>query len=109
MALLNFGLESTTVDTHAVAVYSLNMQYAGPEEGGRWCTLRELVAIATADNKAAATILAEELRAGRFKNTGRPLDSVNFGRSSKDKAYSLVVFAPGEEIPHEDNDSGHYE
>lgn len=109
MAMIKFGDDSTTTDAFAVAVYKLDMRYAGPEEGGRWQTLRELVAVVTADSDEAATALALELGDGEYKNTGRPLSSVNFGRSGNDKAYSLLVCKPGEPILYDDNDSSHYE
>lgn len=108
MALIEFGDESTTVDTWAVAVYELEMQYGGPEEGGWWRTRRDLVAVATADSEDAADRLSVELMGGKYKNTGRALSSVNFGRSGNDKAYSLYIIAPGKSIEHDKSDTAEW-
>ena len=86
-----------TADTWTVAVYSIDREYMGPEEGGWYFTSRELVALATADTDAAATELASELENGAFANRGRPLHSVNFGRGD-DAAYALYIHAPGDPI-----------
>lgn len=109
MTIIEVGNQSITVDTFAVAVYSLHRYYGGPEEGGWWYDTRELVAVAPADTAEDAHKLAEELREGRFKDTGRQLDSVLFGGSEEDAAYSLMHFEPGEKIPHDRSDGSHYE
>lgn len=113
MPLIKFDspeADRCTLDTWAVAVYTLAMEYLGPEEGGRWWTSRELVAVATADSDEAATALALELEKGEYANRGRPLHSVNFGRGD-DAAYSMYIYAPGDEIRYDNEDDRptHYE
>lgn len=113
MTLIKFDTpkdDHCTADTWTVAVYMLGMEYLGPEEGGRWFTSRELVALATADSEEAAAELMTALETGEYANTGRPLHSVNFGRGA-DKAYWLRLFAPGEEIKYDNHDERptHYE
>lgn len=98
MALIKFEENHTVSDAYAVAVYAMERKYGGPEEGDWWYDAGELVAIATADSDEAATALALELEGGEFKNTGRPLHSVNFGHSGTDKAYRMSIHAPGEKI-----------
>lgn len=114
MAVIKFGgtdedeNEFLTTDAHAVAVYELERHYGGSEEGGWWYTTRELIAVATADNEATADALRDELGSGEYKNTGRSLSSVNFGRSGDDRAYALWQFKPGEEIKYDASDSSRY-
>jgi len=97
------------LDTWAVAVYQLDLEYLGPEEGGRYFRSRELVAVATADSDEAATALAAELEKGEYADRGYPLHSVNFGAS--DKAYAMYIHAPGDPIPYDNHDDRptHYE
>jgi hypothetical protein len=113
MPLIKFDApkdDHCTADSWTVAVYRLGMEYLGPEEGGRWFTFRELVAVATADTDAAATALALELEAGEYADRGRPLHSVNFGRGG-DVAYSMYIHAPGDPIPYNNHADrpDHYE
>lgn len=85
MPLIKFDApkdDHLTADTWAVTVYVLGMEYLGPEEGGRWFTTRELVAVATAPTEEAAMTLSRELEEGEYANTGRPLHSVNYGRGA---------------------------
>lgn len=114
MTLIKFDSpkdDHLTSDGFTVAVYQLGMEYLGPEEGGRWFTSRELVALATADSDEAATALAAELESGQYANRGRPLSSVNFGLSGEDAAYSMYIHAPGEPIRYDNHDDRptHYE
>lgn len=109
MAVIRQGDGSTVVDMWTVAVYKVEMRWGGPEEGGWWRTMRDLVAIETADSEEAADALSRELLDGKYRNTGRSLSSVNFGRSGGDQAYALYVSAPGEPVPHDLSDSAHWD
>lgn len=99
-----------TADTWAVAVYKLDREYMGPEEGGWYFNSRELIALATADTDEAATALAKELEEGEYADRGRPLSSVNFGRGD-DAAYAMYIHPPGVPIRYDNHDDRptHYE
>lgn len=113
MTLIKFDApkdDHCTADTWAVAVYTLALEYLGPEEGGRYFTSRELIAVATADDETAAMALASELENGTYADRGHPLHSVNFGRGN-DAAYALYIHAPGDPIRYDNADDRptHYE
>ena len=112
MPLITFDApkdDHLTADSFTVAVYKLDLEYLGPEEGGRYFKSRELVALATADSDEAAMALAAELEKGEYADRGRPLHSVNFG--SNDAAYAMYIHAPGEAIRYDNHDDRptHYE
>jgi hypothetical protein len=55
-----------------VNVYSVNLAYGGPEEGGWHYTARVLVEVRAFPNEAAAKAKAEALRLGEYSNEDEP-------------------------------------